>query len=79
MFRKPHLYTLCSSIHFPRILVFSGGAFSGGAGGLSPGSPFGAALLVAGTPGSGFGGGGAYPCGGLYKGHALWELLVWPY
>jgi len=44
-----------------------------------PGSPFGAALFVAGTPGSGFGGGGAFPCGGLYKGHALWELLVWPY
>ena len=31
MFRKPHLYTLCSSIHFPCIL-----AFSGGAGGVFP-------------------------------------------
>jgi hypothetical protein len=42
-----------------------------GAGGFSPGSPFGAALFDAVTPGSGFGGGGAFPCGGLYKWHAL--------
>jgi hypothetical protein len=71
MFRKPHLYTLCSSIHFLRVLAFSDGEFSGEAGGLSPGSPFGAAFFVAATPGSGFGGVGAFPCGGLYKGHAL--------
>jgi hypothetical protein len=42
-----------------------------GPGGLCPGSPYAAAFFVVVTPGSGFGDGGAFPCGGSYKGHAL--------
>ena len=59
------------SEHFTCILAFSVGELSGGAGGLSSGSPFGAALSVAVTPENGFGRGGAFLCDGLYKGHAL--------
>ena len=50
-----------------------------GNGGLCPGSPFAAALLLRSQLEVASVMVEAFPCGGSYKGHALWELLVWPY